>query len=180
MFGRMNDREKRPAVSKSRILVVDDHAIVRQGLTKLVNQESDLAVTAEAENARQALDAIEQQQIDLAIVDISLEGTSGLELAESISTGYPGLPVLILSMHDELSYCRRAFQAGARGFAIKSEVAEEIIKAIHKVLDGKSYISEKMAAKMKHTGISDMRDLFNLSGENASDPVRGAGGGHGS
>lgn len=176
----MNNREEQPGRSKSRILVVDDHAIVRQGLTKLVNQESDLVVAAEAENARQALDAIEKHQIDLAIVDISLEGTGGLELTESISATYPGLCVLILSMHDELSYCRRAFRAGARGFAIKSEAAEEIIKAVHKVLGGKSYISEKMAAKMKHAGISNMRDLFNLSRENTSDPVRGEGGGRSS
>ena len=160
-----------------RILIVDDHAVVRQGLTKLVNQESDLEVAAEAENASQALDAIETQQIDLAIVDISLEGTSGLEFTESIIPRYPNLSVLILSMHDELSYCRRAFSAGARGFAIKSEVAEEIIKAVRSVLDGRSYISEKMAAKMRHAGISDMRDLFNLGRENTSDPVRGASGG---
>ena len=151
VFGRMDNREEQPGKNKRRILVVDDHAIVRQGLTKLVNQESDLVVAAEAENTRQALDAIEKQQIDLAIVDISLEGASGIEFTENISAKYPNLPVLILSMHDELSYCRRAFRAGARGFAIKSEVAEEIIKAVHKVLDGKSYISEKMAEKISRS-----------------------------
>ena len=133
---------------KTRILVVDDHDIVRQGLIQLVNQEPDLVVCAEAENAGQALDALEKQQVDLAIVDISLEDTSGLELTEKMKLCYPNLIVLILSMHDSLLYAQRSLRAGAAGYVAKHEAAEKIIVAIHQVRDGKIYVSDSKVAKM--------------------------------
>ncbi|MHC4483048.1 MAG: response regulator [Planctomycetota bacterium] len=133
--------------SKSRILIVDDHAVVRQGLTLLINQEADLVVCAEAENYEQALDAIETQQVDLVIVDISLNGTNGIQLTERIKSKYAHLPVLILTMHDEALYAKRAFQAGARGYITKHEAAETIIAAIRLMLSGKDYISETMTQK---------------------------------
>jgi DNA-binding NarL/FixJ family response regulator len=133
---------------KTRILVVDDHAIVREGLALLINQEPDLVVCAKAENAEDALDSLETDQIDLAIVDISLEGRSGLQLTEQIKSRYPDLPVLILTMHDEALYAKRAFQAGARGFITKHEAAETVVAAIRLMLAGKDYISETMTQRL--------------------------------
>ena len=133
--------------NEARILIVDDHAILREGLTLLIDQEPDLMVCARAENADEALEALETQQVDLAIVDISLEGKNGLQLTEQIKSRYPHLPVLILTMHDEAFYAKRAFQAGARGYITKREAAETIITAIRLMLGGQDYISETMAQK---------------------------------
>jgi len=141
-------KEHEKAEGKTRILVVDDHAIVREGLTLLINQEPDLHVCAEAENAEEALDAIAKEQVDLAIVDISLEGTNGVELTEKIKSKCPHLPVLILTMHDEASYAKRAFQAGAGGYITKHEAAETIITGIRLMLSGKEYVSETMTQKI--------------------------------
>lgn len=132
---------------KTRILVVDDHTVVRQGLTLLINQEPDLVVCAEAENATQALEIIEKQQVDLAIVDISLDGPNGIQLTERIKSKQPHLPVLVLTMHDEELYVKLAFQAGAKGYITKHEAAETIITAIRLMLSGKDYISETMTQK---------------------------------
>jgi DNA-binding NarL/FixJ family response regulator len=149
----MNDKKEQHCNSegKTRILIVDDYDIVRQGLIHLINQEPDLVVSAEAENAEQALDAVEKQQVDLAIIDITLVGTNGIRLTEKIKTQYPYLPVLIVTMHDELYYAKRAFQAGAKGYVVKNEAAETIITAIRLVLAGKSYISEKMAQRLSES-----------------------------
>jgi DNA-binding NarL/FixJ family response regulator len=138
---------------KTRILIVDDHPIVRRGLVLLINQEADLAVTAEAENAEEALDDIGKQQFDLAIVDISLSGTNGVELTEKIKMNNPDLPVLILTMHDEPRYARSAFCAGARGYVTKRDAAETVVTAIRLVRSGKNYVSEKMARKLSQSGI---------------------------
>ena len=133
---------------KTRILIVDDHSIVRQGLAQLINQEPELIVSGEAENAAQALDIIKTEHIDLAIIDISMEGMNGIQLTEQIKAHYPGIPVVILSMHDELNYAKRAFRAGARGYIAKHEAAEKIIPAIRNVLNGKVHVSERMAKKI--------------------------------
>jgi len=138
-----NDNSK----SKARILVVDDHAIVRAGLTLLINQEPDFVVCAEAKNADQALEAIEKHQVDLAIVDISLEGTNGIQLTKKIKSQRPHLPVLILTMHDEVLYAKRAFRAGAQGYVTKHRATETIITAIRQVLSGEIHVSEKFATK---------------------------------
>lgn len=148
--------------NKTRILVVDDHAIVRQGLIKLVEAEPDLMVCAEAENAGQALEAIEKQQFDLAIVDILLEGASGLELTERMKLHRPNLIVLILSMHDGLLYAQRALRAGATGYVAKYEAAEKIITAIRQVLSGKVYVSNSKAVK-------SMSDAASISGDSLND-----------
>ena len=133
---------------KSKILVVDDHAIVRRGLSLLVNQEPDLVVSAEAEDADQALQVIDERPVDLAVVDISLNRVNGIELTEKIKSQYPHLPVLILTMHDEAIYARRAFEAGAEGYITKHEAAETIITAIRLMLAGKHYVSKNMAQKI--------------------------------
>jgi DNA-binding NarL/FixJ family response regulator len=144
----MQEEQHNSIESKARILVVDDHAIVREGLAMLINQEPDLVACAKTENAEDALDVLETEQIDLAIVDISLEGRNGLQLTEQIKSRYPQLPVLILTMHDEAIYAKRAFQAGARGYLTKHEAAETIVAAIRLMLAGKDYISETMAQKL--------------------------------
>jgi DNA-binding NarL/FixJ family response regulator len=133
---------------KNRILIVDDHTVVRQGLILLINREPDLLVCAEAEDATEAMDVIERQKIDLAIVDISLDGTNGIQLTKRIKSQYPHLPVLILTMHDEALYVKRAFQAGATGYVTKHEAAETIVTAIRLMLSGKDYISETMTQKI--------------------------------
>jgi DNA-binding NarL/FixJ family response regulator len=126
---------------------VDDHAIIREGLTMLINNEDDLQVCAAAENAEQALAEIEKDNIDLAVVDISLEGTSGLQLTERIKARNHHLPVLILTMHDEEIYAKRAFRAGAKGFITKHEASETVITAIRMMLAGHDYISDSMTQK---------------------------------
>ncbi|MCP4609088.1 MAG: response regulator transcription factor [Planctomycetes bacterium] len=128
--------------SKTRILVVDDHAIVRQGLIKLIETELDLMVCSEAENAGQAMEAMGRQEFDLAIVDISLEGINGFELTEMMKLRSPKMIVLILSMYEGLFYAQRALRAGASGYVAKYEAAEKIITAIRLVLSGKIYVSD--------------------------------------
>ena len=138
--------------NKTRILVVDDHAIVRQGLIKLIEAEVDLMVCSEAENAQQALKSMSRQQFDLAIVDISLEGINGLELTEMMKLRNPRMIVLILSMYEGLFYAQRALRAGASGYVAKYEAAEKIITAIRLVLSDKIYVSDiKMAKRMSET-----------------------------
>jgi DNA-binding NarL/FixJ family response regulator len=133
--------------NKTRILVVDDHSIVRQGLIKLIETEHDLKVCSEVENANTALDAMDRQEFDLAIVDISLEGINGLELTELIKLRSPNMIVLVLSMYDGLFYAQRALRAGASGYVAKYEAAEKIITAVRQVLSGKTYVSDSKAVK---------------------------------
>ncbi len=132
---------------KARILIVDDHAVVREGLTMLINHEPDLLVCASAENAEQALSEIEKGDIDLAVVDISLDGISGLQLTEKIKSRHHHFPVLILTMHDEEIYAKRAFRAGAKGFITKHEASETVITAIRMMLAGRDYISDSITQK---------------------------------
>ena len=141
----MKKEQHEKSKSKTRILIVDDHPVVRQGLIQLINHEPDLVVSAEAENAAQALEVLEKERVDLAIVDISLNGTNGIQLTEKIKFKYPDLPVLILTIHDEAVYAKRALEAGAKGYVNKREAAETVISAIRLVLSGKQYISEKRA-----------------------------------
>jgi DNA-binding NarL/FixJ family response regulator len=137
--------------NKNNILVVDDHPILRQGLKQLINHEPDLVVCAEAEDAENALGEIERHDIDLAIVDISIIGTDGVGLTGQIKMRYPQIPVLILTMHDELLYAKRAFRAGAEGYVEKREAADTIITAIRTVLAGEKYISKQMAEKISRS-----------------------------
>ena len=134
--------------NKTKILIVDDHPIVRQGLAELVNHEDDLVVGGQAEDAHQAMTAIKELRPDVAVVDISLKETSGMELIKDIYAQYPNLPVLALSMHDESLYAERALRAGARGYVMKQEATEKVIEAIRKIRSGEVYVSDKMAARM--------------------------------
>ena len=149
---------------KTNILIVDDHPIVRQGLAELINHEDNLAVCGQAEDAHQAMKAVKELKPDMAIVDISLKETSGMELIKDIKAQYPNLPILALSMHDESLYAERALRAGARGYIMKAEATEKVILAVRKILSGQIYISEKMASKM-------MQKLVGGSTEISTSPV---------
>jgi DNA-binding NarL/FixJ family response regulator len=131
-----------------KVLLVDDHPLVREGLVNLISQEADLQICGEAGNEPQALELIRTVRPDVAIVDISLETGSGIELIKSIKAMFPAVTVLVLSMHDELLYAERALRAGARGYVMKREAAKKVIEAIRCVLAGQLYVSDKIAALM--------------------------------
>lgn len=134
--------------TKSRILLVDDHPIVRQGLTEMINQETDVTVCGVADDLHKALDAIATLKPDLVIVDISLKGSNGIELLKNIKVRYPKMRVLMLSMHDESLYAVRALRAGAAGYIMKQEATEKVLTAIRQVLNGEVYLSERMEKRM--------------------------------
>lgn len=119
--------------NKTRILVIEDHAIVCQGLTLVINREPDLVVSANAGNADEALEVVEKQQVDLAMVDISLKGANGSQIAEKIKLKCPNLPVLILSMRNEALYSKHALRARAKEYVVNKEATEQIIKALRYV-----------------------------------------------
>jgi DNA-binding NarL/FixJ family response regulator len=133
---------------RKRILVVDDHPILREGLRQSIDRQPDLMVCGEAENAAQTLAAIAKLKPDLVLVDISMPGKSGFELVKDLRTVHPDVPVLVLSMHDESLYAERVLRAGARGYIMKHERPKRLLEAMRHDLDGKTYVSEKMAARI--------------------------------
>jgi DNA-binding NarL/FixJ family response regulator len=141
---------------KIQIMVVDDHPVVLEGLRQLVNQEDDLLVCAKARNAKEALETIKKQQVDLAIVDMLLENTTGVQVTEKLKLRCPNLKILVFSMSHELQYVRLAFQAGARGYITKEEVAKEILVAIRHVHSGKVYISAVLAKKFSSKALASI------------------------
>jgi DNA-binding NarL/FixJ family response regulator len=165
---------------KKKVFVVDDHPIVRQGLSLLINQEADLAVCGEAEEMHSALQAIAAANPDILIVDISLNGPDGLELLKNARIASPRLPVLILSMHDETIYAERALRAGANGYIMKQEATEKVLVALRRILSGEIYVSDRVANSMlqhyvrgshpaERSSVSELTDreleVFRLIGE---------------
>jgi len=134
--------------SKKRVYLVDDHPLVREWLTNLINQQPDLAVCGESESAPHALQAIATSRPDVAIVDISLKDSSGIELIKDLKESHPNVAVLVLSMHDEAHYAERVLRAGAKGYVMKRETTKKVIDAIRRILEGKLYISERVAESM--------------------------------
>ena len=128
------------------MLIVDDHPMTRAGLVHVINRQPDLVVCGEAENAAEALDAVDACRPDLVLADITLPGKSGLELIKDIKAIRPGLPILVISMHDESLYAERVLRAGARGYITKHEGGERLMQAVRHVLSGQIYVSEKMSA----------------------------------
>ena len=126
-----------------KVLIVDDHPIVRHGARILIEQETDLEVCAETDNFADGLKAVLTHKPDLAILDISLKGSDGLELTKAIRAQGYKLPILIMSMHDEALYADRVLRAGANGYIMKHEVSDNIIHAIRKILHGEIYLSDK-------------------------------------
>jgi DNA-binding NarL/FixJ family response regulator len=144
---------------RTRILLVDDHAVVRYGIAQLINRESDLMVCGEAEEASKALGTITSLKPDLVIADISLKDSSGLELMRNIKAQDPKLPVLVVSAHDESIYAEIAFRAGALGYLMKDQALERIIPAIRRVLSGSIYVSDALAAKMLQRQVRGQTDV---------------------
>lgn len=134
--------------SKQRVLIVDDHPMMRQGLAQLINGEPDLVTCCEADTARQAFELIRLNQPDLVLVDVSLPDKSGLELIKDVHMLQPALPLLVVSMHDEMLYAERVLRAGARGYIMKQEGGRKLMEAIRQVLAGRIYVSERMAARI--------------------------------
>ncbi len=126
------------------ILIVDDHPIVRQGLTQILNQQSDMRVCCEASNTEQTLMAMQHCSHELAIVDISLEGVSGLSLIRTLLAHYPQLPILVMSMHEESLYAERSLRLGAKGYIMKQQAVANIQLAIRHIVHGGIYLSEEM------------------------------------
>jgi DNA-binding NarL/FixJ family response regulator len=133
---------------QSRVIVVDDHPIVRQGLAQMINREPDLVVCGEAEEARSALQSIAALKPDIVVIDISLSGPSGLEILKTIRQTDPRLKVLILSMHDETIYAERALRAGANGYIMKQEATEMVLVAMRRILGGEVYVGNRVASRM--------------------------------
>ncbi len=149
-------RRKRTGNS-SAILIVDDHPVVRMGMAQLIRQEPDLGPCVEADGIRPALEAIAESKPDIVVVDISLKGESGLELMKDIKARWPGLPMLVLSMHDESVYAERVLRAGASGYMMKQEATDRLVTAIRCVLSGRTYLSENMTEKLLYRFLSSTR-----------------------
>jgi DNA-binding NarL/FixJ family response regulator len=140
--------ERPVQTARKTVLVVDDHPLMRQGLALLINQQQDMQVCGEAEEAQAAMRAIAQLHPDIVILDISLSGPDGLELLKNIRVTNLSLPVLILSMHDEAIYAERALRARANGYIMKQEATEKVLVAVRRILNGEVYLSERMSNKM--------------------------------
>lgn len=144
----MTVSRRKPARPPTRILLVDDHPMMRQGLAALIGAEADLQVCGEAENAREASAAVASLRPDLVLVDITLPDKNGLELIKDLLALHPGLCILVVSMHDEAIYAERVLRAGGRGYIMKQEGGRKMMDAIRRVLSGQIYLSEKMSARI--------------------------------
>ena len=139
---------KPAAPARKKVLLVDDHPMMRAGLAGLINQQADLEVCGETGTVAEALAAIPKCSANLIVTDISLPGRGGIELIKDVKALHPDLPVLVISMHDEMLHAERALRAGARGYLMKEAGAEKMLEAIRRVLGGQVYVSERMSAKI--------------------------------
>jgi len=133
---------------KSRIFLIDDHPLVREGLANLINGQNDLIVCGEAEDSAGAMTGIAKTRPDVALVDISLKNESGLELVKNLESQFPLVALIVLSMHDEALYAERALRAGARGYVMKRESTKSVLASIRRVMEGGVYVSEKVVNSM--------------------------------
>ena len=152
-------------------MVVDDHPIVREGLQRLVNLQSDMTVCAETSTAYQALKILPVLRPDLVIMDITLGGSNGLDLIKDMKLRSLKSLILVLSMHDESLYAERSLRAGAKGYIMKDQASKEVLKAIHRILAGEIYLSEKMSAKMLHKVADGKSEAISLPEGSLSDRV---------
>jgi DNA-binding NarL/FixJ family response regulator len=129
-------------MERQKILLVDDHPIVREGLAQFINSEPDLAVCASASDATEAMQLVASNTPDLVVTDLSLSGRLGLELVKELTAKYPAIPVLVLSIHDELVWAERVLRAGAEGYIMKSKATSQIVAAIRRVLGGGIWVSD--------------------------------------
>jgi DNA-binding NarL/FixJ family response regulator len=131
-----------------KVLIADDHTLIREGLKKILKIDQEISEVREAGNAREVIEQVKKGGLDVVILDISLPGKSGLELLKDLKQDYPKLPVLMLSMHPEDRFAVRALKAGASGYLTKESAVEELIKAIRKVVQGRKYVSQTLAEKL--------------------------------
>jgi len=155
--------------NKTQVLLVDDHPVVRDGLTTIINHERDLNVCGEADDAYEALKVVTELKPDVVVVDISLKNSDGIELTKTIKSKYPKLPVVVLSVHDESVYAERALIAGAKAYIMKDAVSENIVKAIRTVLSGEIYVSNTISKKFLHKIAGDKPGTTKTTTENLSD-----------
>ena len=127
-----------------KVMLVDDHPVVRRGIAQLITQESGFAVVAEAESVGEAIETVRTAQPDVVVVDLTLKGASGMELIKQLRGEHQQLPILVVSMHDERIYAERCLRLGANGYVMKEEAAEAIITALRRILDGGTYLSERL------------------------------------
>jgi DNA-binding NarL/FixJ family response regulator len=178
----MNASRAASLTPKCRVFLIDDHPIVRQGLALFIEREPDLMVCGQAEGATSALQAIPDLMPDFIVLDISLDGPDGLELLKTLHARYPNLPVLILSMHDELAYAERALRAGANGYIMKQEATEKVLTAIRQILRGDIYLSERLTKRMLQQfvrGALPPRDPLEKLSDRELEVYRLIGAGHG-
>jgi DNA-binding NarL/FixJ family response regulator len=133
---------------KARVLLVDDHPVLRKGLKELINQERDLLVCGEAEGAPTAFEAVGRLKPDMVLIDISLSNGNGIELIKDLRSRYRDLPLLVLSMHDETLYAERALRAGAVGYVMKEESIEKLLAAVRRALAGEIVLSDRMKTRL--------------------------------
>ena len=146
----MSAKQAQP--NKKRILLVDDHPVLRKGLVRLIDSKDEFVVCGEASTAADAMALIRELEPHLAIVDIGLPGASGIELTKTIRAEFQKLPVLILSMHEEAFYATRALRAGAMGYIVKQDAIDNIAEALREALNGRCYLSPVIAAQLQHNG----------------------------
>jgi DNA-binding NarL/FixJ family response regulator len=147
----LKKKQEKTNEKKTRVFIVDDHPVVRDGLTTIINHEQDLNVCGQADDAPEALKAIDELKPDVVVVDISLKSSNGIELTKSINARHTNLFVIVLSLHDESVYAERSLLAGAKAYLMKDAASESIIKAIRTVLSGEIYVSDKISKKFLHT-----------------------------
>ena len=155
--------------SKHSVFIVDDHSLVREGLTNLINGQNDLIVCGEARDSAEAIDGIAKERPDVAIIDISLVNESGLELIKHLVKQFPQVAVIVLSMHDEALYAERALRAGARGYVMKHETSKSVLASIRRVLTGGVYVSERIVNRMALRLTSSRRSIASSPVERLSD-----------
>jgi DNA-binding NarL/FixJ family response regulator len=166
----MNEYDmNRSSDGRARVLLVDDHPIVRQGIGMLLSQTPDLAVCGEADGAAEALEAIDRTRPDVAVVDLSLKDSSGLDLIKDIRSRAPDVLILVLSMRDDAFYAERALLAGAKGYITKEEGTQRVIEGLREVLKGEIYLSQKLASTVMKKLIEGGHDSAGPSAEKLTD-----------
>jgi DNA-binding NarL/FixJ family response regulator len=158
-----------PVAAKHRIFIVDDHPLVREGLTNLINRQDDLIVCGEAEDSAGAMAGIAKCRPDVALIDISLKNESGLELIKNLDSQFPLVALIVLSMHDEALYAERVLRAGARGYVMKCETTKSVLTAIRRVLEGSVCVSERVVNSMARRLGSSARASASSAVERLSD-----------
>jgi DNA-binding NarL/FixJ family response regulator len=165
----MNSNPSANVGRKSRVFLVDDHPLVREGLANLINEQNDLVVCGEAEDSAGAITGIGKTRPDVALVDISLKNESGLELVKNLESQFPLVALIVLSMHDEALYAERALRAGARGYVMKRESTRSVLASIRRVLEGGVYVSERVVNSMARRFSSSSKGAESSPVERLSD-----------